>query len=465
VTLVTDLPAAPAIDQLPDVFDQAIPLWCEYFHVPRERLQNWRVRAYLMSEPERFRAGGLLPSELPPFLHGFQRGQELWLNEQPSDYYRRHLLLHEGTHAFMNTILGSRVQPGWYFEGVAELLATHELQDGRLRLNVIPRNRDAVPEWGRIGLIRQAVAAGRARSLDDVRQLGGRDFRTVEAYAWSWAVAAFLDGHPAWRDTYRSWPTALTGNLSAFEHTVTQALRAQPSEHREIAWQLFLQHLDYGYHVAEDQIHRRPTADLVQPQVVTVDAGAGWQSSGWILHAGQRYQLESSGRFLLDRNDRRWSAEAGGVTIRYHAGRPLGGLEMIASENYTSAAVMQAAGSVLTNKYAEGYPGRRYYGGCEHVDVVEELAIERAKELFGAEHANVQPHSGSQANMAVYLTVLEAGRHRAGARPGPRRPPDARHEAEHLGQAVQFHQLRRRATRTASTSIKSPSLAKSTSPS
>jgi glycine hydroxymethyltransferase len=85
------------------------------------------------------------------------------------------------------------------------------------------------------------------------------------------------------------------------------------------------------------------------------------------------------------------------------------GLEMIASENYTSVAVMQAVGSVLTNKYAEGYPGRRYYGGCEHVDVIENLARDRAKRLFGAEHANVQPHSGSQANQAVYVTALEPG--------------------------------------------------------
>ena len=85
------------------------------------------------------------------------------------------------------------------------------------------------------------------------------------------------------------------------------------------------------------------------------------------------------------------------------------GLEMIASENYTSAAVLEAAGTVLTNKYAEGYPGRRYYGGCEFVDVVESLARQRACQLFGAEHANVQPHSGSQANMAVYLTVLKPG--------------------------------------------------------
>ena len=85
------------------------------------------------------------------------------------------------------------------------------------------------------------------------------------------------------------------------------------------------------------------------------------------------------------------------------------GLEMIASENYVSPAIMQAAGSVLTNKYAEGYPGRRYYGGCENVDVVEDLARDRAKQLFGAEHVNVQPHSGSQANMAVYMTAIKPG--------------------------------------------------------
>ena len=84
-------------------------------------------------------------------------------------------------------------------------------------------------------------------------------------------------------------------------------------------------------------------------------------------------------------------------------------LEMIASENFVSEAVLEAMGTVLTNKYAEGYPGKRYYGGCEHVDVVESLAIARAKELFGADHANVQPHSGAQANTAVYMTVLQPG--------------------------------------------------------
>jgi glycine hydroxymethyltransferase len=96
-------------------------------------------------------------------------------------------------------------------------------------------------------------------------------------------------------------------------------------------------------------------------------------------------------------------------TIAREVHRQNSGLELIASENFVSQAVLEAAGSVLTNKYAEGYPGKRYYGGCEFVDVAETLAIDRSKALFGAEHANVQPHSGAQANMAVYFTLLKPG--------------------------------------------------------
>jgi glycine hydroxymethyltransferase len=107
--------------------------------------------------------------------------------------------------------------------------------------------------------------------------------------------------------------------------------------------------------------------------------------------------------WLQEQDPQIWQAIAGELN------RQQDGLEMIASENYTSPAVMQAAGSVLTNKYAEGYPGRRYYGGCEFVDQIENLARQRVEQLFGAEFSNVQPHSGSQANLAVYLTALNPG--------------------------------------------------------
>ncbi len=114
----------------------------------------------------------------------------------------------------------------------------------------------------------------------------------------------------------------------------------------------------------------------------------------------------------IDTDRRRTAAEVDpevARAVRDEVTRQNTGLELIASENFVSAAVLETLGSVLTNKYAEGYPGRRYYGGCEYVDVAESLAIERAKALFGAEHANVQPHSGAQANMAAYFALLEPG--------------------------------------------------------
>ena len=115
-----------------------------------------------------------------------------------------------------------------------------------------------------------------------------------------------------------------------------------------------------------------------------------------------------------------------GEAIEAEAARQRRNLELIASENIVSEPVMMAMGSVLTNKYAEGYPGKRYYGGCQCVDVVESIAIERAKKLFGCDYANVQPHSGAQANMAVFIAMLKPGDTVMGHEPGSRRTSDTR---------------------------------------
>ena len=117
-------------------------------------------------------------------------------------------------------------------------------------------------------------------------------------------------------------------------------------------------------------------------------------------------------------------------------------LEMIASENFVPQAVLDCQGSVLTNKYAEGYPGKRYYGGCEHVDVAEQLAIDRAKELFGAEHANVQPHAGAQANAAFYHALIQPGDTDPGHAARPRRAPHPRDEDQLLRAPLRRRRLR-----------------------
>jgi glycine hydroxymethyltransferase len=126
-------------------------------------------------------------------------------------------------------------------------------------------------------------------------------------------------------------------------------------------------------------------------------------------------------------------------TIEHELERQQDGLELIASENFTSTAVMRAQGSVLTNKYAEGYPGKRYYGGCEFVDVVENIARDRVKKLFGAEYANVQPHSGSQANMAVYFTFLKPGDRVLGMNLSHGGHLTHGHPANFSGQLYEFH--------------------------
>src|SRR6266567_6348950 len=125
--------------------------------------------------------------------------------------------------------------------------------------------------------------------------------------------------------------------------------------------------------------------------------------------------------------------------IRKEADRQNGQIELIASENFTSEAVLEATGSVFTNKYAEGYPGKRYYGGCEYADEVENIARDRAKKLFGAEYANVQPHSGSQANMAVYFTFLKPGDRVLGMNLSHGGHLTHGHPANFSGQLYEFH--------------------------
>ena len=202
LVLYTDLPLDDEIRRLPKVFDQAFPQWCDYFGVRPEDHADWRMTGVIVKDKARFKSTGLLPDDLPHFLHGYSRNSMLWLYEQPSDYYRRHLLLHEGTHGFMNTILGG-CGPPWYMEGMAELMATHRLKDGRLTLNWMPANRDEVPEWGRIRIIKDAFAAQRGMGVSGVVGYSATAHLKTEPYAWCWALTALLDRDPRYRDRFR----------------------------------------------------------------------------------------------------------------------------------------------------------------------------------------------------------------------------------------------------------------------
>ena len=321
LVLYTDLVADEEVDVLPAVFDQAFPQWCDYFGVEESKHPDWRMTALLMKDKARFKRAGLLPDELPPFEHGFSRNYDMWLYEQPSAYYRRHLLLHEGTHGFMNTLFGA-CGPPWYMEGLAELIATHRWRDGRLRLNHMPANREEVPMWGRIKIVRDCFAEGRARRLGSILEFRPPAFAENEPYAWCWAAAALLDGDPRYRQRFRQLHKfVLQPDLSdRFRRLIGEDWEALAEQ-----WQVFVADLEYGYDVPKTAVDLAPGGPLLPGGgTVTVAADRGWQNSGLRLEAQTTYRLRAEGRYQVADRPQVWWCEPGGVSIRYYRGRPLG---------------------------------------------------------------------------------------------------------------------------------------------
>ena len=259
VTIFTDLPAGE-VDELPAVFDAAVPLWCAHFGVDPARLADWRLIGHVIQAKERFAGAGLYPENLPDFPAGYSNGSQFWLYDQPSGYYRRHLMLHEGTHCFMNRWLGG-AGPPWYMEGLAELLGTHRWAAGKLELAVMPRSKDDVPYWGRVKIVRDELAADRGLMLTDIMRYDAHAHLRNEPYGWCWAAAAFLDGHPATQAAFRELKGEAKDRTIDFSKRFYDRLKPQWQAISE-DWQLFVLHCDYGYDFARAAIVRQPPMPL-----------------------------------------------------------------------------------------------------------------------------------------------------------------------------------------------------------
>lgn len=321
LTLFTDLAPDEEIDVLPLVFDQAFPQWCEYFGVDPSDHPDWNVTGFLIDHEETFRQAGLMPESLPPFKHGFSWNYDLWLYEQPSAYYRRHLLLHEGTHSFMNTILRG-CGPPWYMEGMAELLGTHLWHEGRLKLNYMPDSREDVPMWGRVKIIKDDYAANRAKSFQGVLDYRPRANLHTEPYAWCWAAAALLDGDPRYRERFRQLSRLV---LKPDFNARFRRLMGDDWDALAEQWQVFIADMEYGYDVARAAVDLTPGQALPEAGAsVRVEAARGWQTSGLRVEGGVTYRVRASGRYQVAQQPQIWWCEPGGVSIRYYKGRPLG---------------------------------------------------------------------------------------------------------------------------------------------
>lgn len=325
LVLYTDVRNVDDIEQFPQVFDAAVPQWCKILKVAPQKTRSWRMVGVLMGDKSnlpRFKKAGLLPDDLPPFPAGFNRGHEFWVLMQPDLYYTRHLLLHEGTHAFMQWFLGGS-GPAWYSEGMAELIGLHAWENNQLKLAFRPTDRRQVPGWGRPKVLRRDREQGKVRTLEDVFGIGAMGFRDVDNYAWSWAACEFLVQHPASQKPFLE----LTRHCTSFGEDFNSRFRQSLDSVRDQLdrdWLLFVEQLEYGSDVRRGTLS---SAKMLagQPDRIAVYADRGWQMTEISVAKGDRVRIRASGQYQVAKTaTETWRSEAGGISIDYYRGRPLG---------------------------------------------------------------------------------------------------------------------------------------------
>ena len=327
LVLITDRPDGPDDDlaSLPAIFDEAFNAWCAHFQLEPHAHAGWQAVGCLVVEPERFRSCGLLPPEIPAFENGFCARGRFWLMEQSNPAYRRHLLLHEGVHAFTITLRDLNTPP-WYTEGIAELLATHRLSDGRFEPTPIPLDAADVEQLGRIEAVRELREQHLAPALGDVFTTAGSEHHRIRDYAASWAATAFLSQHPRYREPFT---TAEAGPLDG---RFSQRLTDTPGFDLDLAsrdFDAFTDDVDYGYdlkRMAIDWSVGQPLTGVVR---FTVDPSRGWQNTHAAAARGTSVRFQTRGRSELGRLpgvEVDLTSEGQGISIGWYRGRPIGRL-------------------------------------------------------------------------------------------------------------------------------------------
>ncbi len=320
--LYSDLPAE-TIGPLPRYADRLFEKLTLYFGpLPASRSGSpFQATGCLMKDPEPFRRFGLLTDRVPPFEHGRHLGYEFWVNDQESDYYRRHLVLHEFTHCFMACVTGTAdAPPAWYMEGMAEYFATHRVTADGIRFGIIPENKTDYPGLGRITFLNQAARQGQIHSLAGVLQLPPED---PGLYPWSWAACWVLATHPATADGFRAIGTHLTRRQ--FETRLAQLLQPQQQQ-LEAEWYWIIDRLCDGFQMdlAATRYASGKTLGAGESARVRVSANRGWQSTEVATTAGAKYRLSAAGQFVVGAQPEPWVCEAQGVSVRYVRGHRLG---------------------------------------------------------------------------------------------------------------------------------------------
>ncbi|MGE5193496.1 MAG: hypothetical protein ACM3U2_13465 [Deltaproteobacteria bacterium] len=313
---------------LPKLMDEAYTAWEDYFGPlpPDSAGTDFQMVGYIMADTGRFRAAKLFGDDSQILLEGVFRDQLFWMKDQRDDYWRRHLMLHEGTHCFMSAFPNPTNQFRWYMEGMAELFRAHQTDaGGKTRFRVFPTDNESFGGLGWLRLIDEDLHAAGPLTIEEVVGQASADFEKYNAYAWSWALCAFLDGHPRYRDRFRRLGTLVTGRRDARFELEQVYHEAWPDLCEE--WLVFAGNVCYGYDIERTVIDLHPGKPLGgQGDKVKLEIGPdrGWQTSGILLEKDRTYKLSAIGRSVVADDPRPWESEPQGISFRYHAGLPVG---------------------------------------------------------------------------------------------------------------------------------------------
>ena len=304
VRLTTDLTSREEAQRLVESFDAAVPQWIEFWNLSKRDLASFQVDACVMRDPDRFRRQGLIPENLPDFPFGYAQGQQIWVRAQPSEYYTRHLMLHEGVHCLAFAAFGG-AGPTWYQEGTAELLATHGGVGNELTVNRVPANRDQVPYWGRFKLMAEQRRDGQVPSLSTVMRYQPDLRGDVGTYGWSWAAAMLLHAYPEYREAFfaaaRNGRTVGPGFNRRLERALGQQLPIVAAR-----WRVMCNDLDYGFDWSRERVELSIDDPIWDGRPITaaVAADRGWQSLGLRVPRDARLRIKASGEVTLARTTR-----------------------------------------------------------------------------------------------------------------------------------------------------------------
>ena len=325
ILLYTDIPKKQAV-VLPQLIDQVYPVWKEYYSktpINKTKISIFPLTGYIIEDRNLFTKARLLPARIKLFAHGGIEDGRFWMKQQETDYYRRHLMLHEATHCFMTQ--QENGQPLWYMEGMAEFFAVHRFDtNGKVQFGVMPKRGEQFNGFRRIEIVRQEIKKGRFLSIQEVTELSSDQFiKYNPPYAWSWALCQFLDSHPKHQKRFRKLGQMWIGNQ--FSEAFEEWMKEEGTQ-LEAEWLNFAHHVEPGFDITRAAIQFETGKKLKgnSPVSKTIQANRGWQSTGVRVEANRTYHLKAAGQYTLAQSPKPWISEPQGVSIRYFNGQPLG---------------------------------------------------------------------------------------------------------------------------------------------